>query len=96
MRKATTQRGLGWAHRKRRTALLRSFVEGTLCWWCGKPMHSGQVLSADHSIPRALGGRVADRLLHAPCNIERGDGSRDHLRPALLIHDRSRWTSREW
>ncbi|MBZ4619378.1 hypothetical protein GBO18_05235 [Mycobacterium avium subsp. hominissuis] len=26
---------------------------------------------------------VADRLLHGPCNSERGDGSRDHERPAL-------------
>jgi hypothetical protein len=39
-------------------------------------------LSADHTIARAHGGTKADRLLHEVCNKERGDGSRDHIRPA--------------
>jgi hypothetical protein len=44
-----------------------------------------QGLSGDHSTPRAIAGpaNLADRLLHGLCNSERGDGSRDHLRPAL-------------
>ncbi|WP_307677173.1 hypothetical protein [Nocardia pseudovaccinii] len=46
-------------------------------------MHLAQGLDGDHSIARAHGGTVADRLLHSWCNRERGDGSRDHLRPAL-------------
>jgi hypothetical protein len=47
-------------------------------------MYRSQALDADHSHARAHGGTRADRLLHAKCNKERGDGSRDHLRPALL------------
>jgi len=43
----------------------------------------GRKLSADHSIPRSRGGTLADRLLHWQCNTDRGDGSHDHLRPAL-------------
>jgi hypothetical protein len=46
-------------------------------------MYLAQGLSADHSVPRSVGGTTADRLLHSWCNSERGDGSRDHLRPAL-------------
>lgn len=79
----TTERGLGYSHQRQRAALLRRHVDGTLCWWCGRPMYRTQNLAADHTVARANGGRKADRLLHAPCNAERGDGSRDHLRPAL-------------
>lgn len=49
--------------------------------WDGCP------LSADHTKSRAkygIGKTHADRLLHEICNKQRGDGSRDHLRPALL------------
>jgi 5-methylcytosine-specific restriction endonuclease McrA len=79
----TTERGLGWQHQKQRAALLRRHIDGTLCFWCGLPMYRSQALAADHSVARARGGRNADRLLHTPCNSERGDGTRDHLRPAL-------------
>lgn len=93
----TTDKGLGWAHQKRRAALLRCLIDGELCWWCGKPMHKWQRLAADHSIARARGGRVADRLLHEKCNLERGDGSRDNERPALAIQLRTMVrTSRNW
>jgi 5-methylcytosine-specific restriction endonuclease McrA len=93
----TTSRGLGWQHQKRRAVLLRLLIDGTLCWWCGKPMYRSQDLSADHSIARAKGGRIADRLLHTPCNQQRGDGSKDHLRPALAnaLVTMPR-TTREW
>ncbi|ATW60766.1 HNH endonuclease [Gordonia phage Bjanes7] len=80
----TTQRGLGWKHQKQRARLLGQHVDGTPCWWCGKPMHKTQALAADHTHARAHGGTTADRLLHDLCNKERGDGSRDHERPALL------------
>ncbi len=90
-RKATTtDRGLGWKHRQHREALLRSHIDGALCWWCSRPMFKEsernwdkRVLAADHSIARAVGGTRADRLLHATCNGQRGDGTRDHKRPAL-------------
>ena len=87
--KTTTQRGLGWEHQKQRARLIRAHVDGTLCFWCGLPMFKTQKLEADHSLTRSQGGKKADRLLHGynqlgnRCNQERGDGSRDHLRPAV-------------
>lgn len=87
--KTTTQRGLGWQHQKQREYLLVHHVDGTICFWCGLPMFKTQKLEADHSQARSQGGSKADRLLHGynqlgnRCNQERGDGSRDHLRPAV-------------
>lgn len=93
----TTDKGLGWAHQKRRAVLLSLLIEGEPCWWCARPMYRWQKLSADHSIPRAQGGRVADRLLHSPCNAERGDGTKDNERPALAVQLRTMVrTSRDW
>jgi hypothetical protein len=86
----TTERGLGYHHRQHVAALFRNLIDGTLCWWCGQPMYAddgrnwdGRKLRGDHSVPRAIGGNRADRLLHATCNEQRQDGRRDHLRPAL-------------
>lgn len=90
----TTERGLGYSHRKARERLLRTHIDGSPCWWCGKPMFrqparnpDGRVLSADHTHARALGGTKADRLLHEVCNKQRGDGYKDHLRPAATGQD---------
>jgi hypothetical protein len=44
--------------------------------WDREPLH------ADHTTARSKGGKHAERLLHATCNRQRGNGSRDHLRPA--------------
>lgn len=68
----TTKAGLGWAHQKRRGVLLDRHVDGTPCAVCGRPMYRSQRLQADHSVPRALGGTEADRLLHGRCNESRG------------------------
>lgn len=81
--RTTTARGLGWRHQQRVAALKRNHLDGTPCWWCGEPLYLSQGLSGDHSIPRSAGGSLADRLLHSWCNSARGDGSRDHLRPAV-------------
>jgi hypothetical protein len=97
--KTTTQRGLGWQHQKQAERLKATHIDGTPCWWCARPMYRDRThnwdynptstnpysgtLQADHSHTRASGGTKADRLLHATCNKERGDGQRDHLRPAL-------------
>lgn len=69
---------------------MRRLTDGELCWWCNLPMRKeakknfdGLALAADHSQARSLGGMLADRLLHGSCNSQRGDGSRDHRRPAL-------------
>lgn len=85
----TTQRGLGYEHRENRDRLLRRHINGTRCWWCGKPMHrekgknwDGESLHADHTLPRSHGGKVADRLLHGSCNRDRKDGRKDDQRPA--------------
>jgi hypothetical protein len=82
-RRTTTQRGLGHPHKQRSLYLRGKHVEGTLCWWCGEPMYLAQGLHADHSVSRAVGGKMADRLLHGPCNEQRGDGHRDADRPAI-------------
>jgi hypothetical protein len=94
----TTERGLGWQHQQQRAALLRCLTPGTPCWWCARPMFLWQRLSADHVQARAHGGRRAGRLLHRRCNEQRGDGSRDHLRPSLTSVFRSQdtFTSRDW
>lgn len=88
--KTTTQRGLGWKHRQQREALLRRMSDGSLCWWCNRPMFKqaernwdNRALAADHTIARAVGGTRADRMLHATCNGQRGDGTRDADRPAI-------------
>lgn len=49
----------------------------------GKPDTLTGVLAGDHTNPRSAGGTQADRLLHGLCNTQRGDGRRDHERPAL-------------
>lgn len=91
-RKSRTQTdlGLGWRHQQQRAILVRRLTDGSLCWWCGQPMHKDpdrnwdrRPLAADHSQARALGGTLADRLLHSTCNSARGDGSRDDARPVL-------------
>ncbi|QFG09105.1 HNH endonuclease [Mycobacterium phage ThulaThula] len=89
----TTDKGLGWRHQQDAARLLRRHENGTLCWWCGLPMFKspllprnwdGKQLAADHTQPRAFGGKRADRLLHGNCNSQRRDGRLDHVRPALL------------
>ncbi|OBK61226.1 hypothetical protein A5656_12115 [Mycobacterium gordonae] len=94
----TTARGLGWAHQQQVAALLRALVDGTLCWWCALPMFRNKLrnwdqrtLAGDHEVPRTRGGHKANRLLHATCNEQRGDGTRDHLRPALTGTHPSEW-----
>lgn len=88
-------RGLDYAHQQRRAALLRAHIDGAPCWWCAGPMYrdpaanwDSESLAADHTLSRAEAARrgtrsVADRLLHGICNKQRGDGSKDDLRPAV-------------
>lgn len=90
-RGTTTQRGYGSQHVQRRNLLLYQLIDGSPCWWCGKPLYKDKnknfdkkPLHADHSAPVSKNSSsLADRLLHHTCNSERGDGSRDHLRPVL-------------
>lgn len=97
----TTARGLGWTHQQQVAVLFRKHPDGTLCWWCAQPMHKDPIrnwdarkLRGDHSIPRAVGGHRADRLLHATCNEQRGDGRRDDQRPALMNMHPKAWATR--
>lgn len=88
--RSSTARGLGAEHRKQRERLLRDTPEGTPCEECLEPMHPKTRpgdLDADHTVSRAEGGKIADRLLHSWCNRRRGDGTR---RPLSTI------TSRQW
>lgn len=85
-----TELGLGWRHQQQRAILMRRLTDGALCWWCNLPMHKdatknwdGRPLAADHSQARALGGMLADRMLHYTCNSQRGNGDRDASRPAI-------------
>lgn len=93
MIRTTTERGLGWTHQQQTQALKDTHIDGTPCWWCGRPMFldpdrnwDHRALSGDHTVPRADGGTITDRLLHGTCNSERGDGSRDDHRPSLTEH----------
>jgi hypothetical protein len=48
-----------------------------------------KALHADHSKSRSRHGKTnnaANRLMHDTCNKQRGNGARDHLRPALQHH----------
>ncbi|GFK19286.1 hypothetical protein KbCgl_18580 [Corynebacterium glutamicum] len=89
--KSTTERGYGWQHQQARESLLRKHKDGSLCWWCGKPMYKdktknfdGKALARDHlEAEGARRGSHLDRLLHFTCNSQRQDGSNDHLRPAI-------------
>lgn len=94
-RKTTTQVGLGWDHQQNRENMLTRHIDGKRCWWCAKPMYKTPAknwdkkgLHADHSKSRARHGvlrNAANRFLHDTCNKQRGDGTRDHLRPALAL-----------
>ncbi|MDV6271092.1 hypothetical protein [Rhodococcus globerulus] len=98
------KRGLDTKHDNQRTHLLSIHLDGTLCFWCGKPMYRDPLrnpdrapLEADHSTARSLGGKIADRLLHMRCNRSRGDGRRDHLRPAIAnTPGQEPLTTRDW
>ncbi|WP_083293783.1 RNase adapter RapZ [Corynebacterium sp. HMSC08A12] len=88
----TTQKGLGHIHQTQRRRLLYNHKNGTPCWWCGQPMYKNKnqnwdkrSLEADHSKSRRDHGtnQLADRLLHATCNAQRGAGDKDNQRPAL-------------
>lgn len=92
--KSAAARGLGYAHRQQREALLRRHTDGSPCFWCGQPLHrdaernwDGHPLEADHSQARSHGGKHADRLLHKRCNASRADGRNNHLRPAVTGTD---------
>jgi len=100
-RRTTTQRGLGHAHRQQVAGLFTRLVEGSPCWWCDGPRYRDPaknwdeaMLEGDHSQARSQGGRIADRLLHSTCNRQRGDGSKDHQRPAVTGEKPKRGTTR--
>lgn len=100
-RKTTTEKGLGWRHRQAVDGLKRRHIDGTPCFWDGRPMYldrtrnwdydpnssnptSGE-LQGDHEMSRAEALRqgvqipLPNRLMHAECNRQRGDGRNDHL-----------------
>jgi hypothetical protein len=87
--KTTNQKGLGYDHEQNRDRLLTRHTDGKPCWWCGRPMFGKNNEHKNHRKTRSRHGinnNKADRLLHDTCNKQRGDGSRDHLRPTLTKH----------
>lgn len=71
-RPSTTQRGLGYNHRRLARQVL---AEEKHCHLCGQPARPGDPLTADHIIPRAHGGPTTRdnlRAAHASCNARRG------------------------
>ncbi|XTP37165.1 hypothetical protein ACORG1_13495 [Mycobacterium sp. TJFP1] len=54
-----------------------------------------KTLAGDHSVPRALGGRLCDRLLHSTCNGQRGDGRLDRQRPVLTSTHPRDWRAKD-
>ena len=66
------QRGYGYEHRRRRSALLSSSI-GLPCPICGEEMRSDQRLDLDHSVPLAVDAEsVGDRMTHSWCNRSEG------------------------
>lgn len=82
---ATTARGYGAAHQRRKRQLLPKALN-TPCPRCGQPMLRGQDLDLGHSIdlvtdPNAIG----DQIEHAQCNRAAGGkigNERQRLRPS--------------
>jgi len=89
---SSRERGYGAEHRKRRAALLRALTDGDPCAECHQPMYHSQQLHADHVVATSLGGTRADRLLHAACNIRRGNG----LHNDTTKHKENEFHNNEW
>jgi hypothetical protein len=101
----TTARGLGHEHQQQRARLLADTPDGMPCPLCHQPMYpqsDPSSVHADHTLPRSLGGTIADRLVHARCNMSRGNGTRRRRpprvpRPALVVEVRTPTNgSRPW
>lgn len=83
-RGTTTQRGLGAAHRRERLKVLRAAGAddrgiGGRCPRCGLPGYPGNPLTADHRLPRSLGGRTEPSnyvALHLKENVAKGGANR--------------------
>lgn len=52
----------------------------------------GKSLAADHTLARANGGTMADRLLHSTCNAQRGAGDWDDQRPVATNIPPEAWS----
>jgi hypothetical protein len=68
---STTAKGLGWAHQQRRARLLPAAI-GQPCPIrgprCDGIMLDPRRMDLDHSLARALGGTVGDRIVCSSCN----------------------------
>jgi hypothetical protein len=73
--RAVTKAAYGYAHRKRRAALL-PFALGTRCPIggpkCDGVMTNPRRMQLDHSVPVVYGGLVGDRIVCMPCNAGMG------------------------
>lgn len=100
-RPSPAARGYDHAHRTRAERLRANHIDGTPCWWCGEPMYRDRTRNPDYDPtatrsdgqPDPTSGVLhrdhiddGDQLLHGLCNKQRGNGHRDHQRPALTKH----------
>jgi hypothetical protein len=76
-RKSATHHLLDYAHQQRRKALLPAAL-GARCPIAGPKCDGVMTVPArmhlDHTVPRAVGGTVGDRIVCMPCNC--GNGAR--------------------
>ena len=101
-RRTTTERGLGREHQQRRAALLPGAL-GTRCpgvgkWAgrCGVLMVDPRRMDLDHTVPRALGGTVGDRIVCSRCNRSAGATLGNQLRRRVRTAARTVAPSRDW
>lgn len=84
--KTTTQRGLGWDHQLHRDRLLIRHVDGTLCWWCGRPMYRDPTRNWDYDPTALARGDRGSGVLEADHERSRSTHGTGGNAPNRLLH----------
>ncbi len=86
--KTTTQKGLGWDHQLHRDRLLVRHIDGTPCWWCGRPLFRDPTRNWDYDpTARARGDRTSG-VLAADHERSRAKHGTAGNAPNRLLHRR--------
>lgn len=101
---SSTKRGYGYAHQRRRKALLAQHIDGSPCPECGKPRYrdasknfDGHALEADHPPGQAQKyaknkqSNLARRLLHKTCNARGGAWDKPIAKPTPATSGKFVW-----
>lgn len=67
------ERGVGTEHDRQRRALIALAGPIERCPRCGEGIDPSNPITAHHTVPRVVGGRVADVLICRRCNSSIGD-----------------------